>query len=149
MELLIAMTMLVIGIFAVSSLFASSMLTSRHASETMTGLTLAESKLETFRAVRFGQIGIDPSAFAAADSVYTADSAYSSTNNVDVVGSAFAPSETVTGADGRTYRVDTYVVWQVVTATRSVKQVTAVVRLGSGTGRPLARVASRIDAASG
>jgi Tfp pilus assembly protein PilV len=147
-ELVIAMTMLVIGIFAVASLFASAMVVSRRASETMTALTLAESKLETFRSMRYGQIGIDPSAFAAADSTYIADSAYSSAHNVDVSGSSFAPTEIVTGADHRSYRVDTYIVWQAVTATRSLKQVTVVVQSGSGAARPLARVASRIDASS-
>ena len=41
------------------------------------------------------------------------------------------PVQTLTGADGKSYRVDTYVTWQTVAAGRAVKLVTIVVRDGA------------------
>ena len=63
------------------------------------------------------------------------------------------PTKTVTGADGRSYRVDTYMTWNLVSnATavtgRNVKLVTIVVR-GSATGRVYARVSSSFDESTG
>jgi Tfp pilus assembly protein PilV len=147
-ELLVAMTVLVIGIFGLFSLYATSAVTARRASQTMTAVTLAETKLETFRAVQHGLIGNNPVALAAADSVYVADPAYSADGNVAVTGSSFVPTQIATGADGRHYRVDTYVVSKSVTATRNVKQVTVVVRLPANS-RTLARISSLFDQASG
>jgi prepilin-type N-terminal cleavage/methylation domain-containing protein len=147
-ELLIAMTVLVVGITAVFALFFSSALTTHRASRLTTALTLAESKMETMRAVEFTQIGLDPTALAGADATYTADSAYSSGSNVGVAGSSFAPTATATGADGRSYRIDTYIVWQPVTGGRNVKRVTIVVRGSNGDTRELARIQSFLDEAS-
>ena len=63
------------------------------------------------------------------------------------------PTKTVTGADGRSYRVDTFMTWYTVTnanATtgRNVKLVTIVVR-ESTTGRIYARVSSSFDESTG
>lgn len=63
------------------------------------------------------------------------------------------PTKTVTGADGRGYRVDTYMTWNHVTnaastAGRNVKLVTIVVR-ESATGRVYARVSSSFDESTG
>ncbi len=51
------------------------------------------------------------------------------------------PTQTVTGPDGRSYRVDTYIVWTTPSGGTAVKQVTVVVRK-SGTTATLARVVS-------
>jgi uncharacterized protein (TIGR02598 family) len=63
------------------------------------------------------------------------------------------PTKTVTGADGRSYRVDTYVTWQVTTSQsgtpgRNAKLVTLVVRDATN-GRRYARVASSFDESTG
>ncbi len=63
------------------------------------------------------------------------------------------PTETVTGADGRSYRVDTYMTWQVATNQsgtpgRNVKLVTLVVR-DAATLKVFARVASSFDESTG
>ena len=55
------------------------------------------------------------------------------------------PTQTVTGPDGRAYRVDTYVVLATPAGGTAVKQVTVVVRR-SGTTATLARVVSTAGA---
>ena len=52
-ELLIALTILVIAVGATLSVFASSIITLRHASKAGTALTLAERQLEAYRAMPF------------------------------------------------------------------------------------------------
>jgi hypothetical protein len=54
---------------------------------------------------------------------------------------ACTPSQVVTGPDGRSYRVDTFMVWSTPAGGAPVKQVTVVVRK-SGATRTLARVTS-------
>ncbi|HET9545286.1 MAG TPA: hypothetical protein VFO88_06890, partial [Gaiellaceae bacterium] len=63
------------------------------------------------------------------------------------------PTEQVTGADGRPYRVDTYITWKAITsqagvAGRNVKLVTIVVR-DAATNRIYARVSSSFDQLTG
>jgi prepilin-type N-terminal cleavage/methylation domain-containing protein len=63
------------------------------------------------------------------------------------------PTRTVTGADGRSYRIDTYMTWQVPTNQsgtlgRNLKVVTLVIRAQSN-GRVYARVASSFDESTG
>ena len=53
----------------------------------------------------------------------------------------------VAGADGRTYRVDTYVRQVTLTSGRPVKRVTVVVR--GADGKKLARLSSTFDLATG
>ena len=57
--------------------------------------------------------------------------------------------QTLTGADGRGYRVDTYVTWHTVTSARAVKLVTIVVRDGSDVTKVWARAASAFDESTG
>ena len=60
------------------------------------------------------------------------------------------PSRTVTGADRKSYRVDTYITTTTPTNGRSVKLVTVVVRDSRNlSGRPLARVGSTFDQSTG
>ncbi len=63
------------------------------------------------------------------------------------------PTETVTGADDRSYRVDTYVTWQLTqnsagTTGRNAKRVTIVVR-NATTMQVFARATSTFDEATG
>ena len=232
-ELLIAMSIMSIGILAVFALFQTGMVTIRRASTISTAAALADSEMERFRALRYSVIGLDDSEVAAAGSIYLADSAYkaettpastlsssidaaASTITVasaagfptepfrvkidnellyvtDVNGSIFTvtrgvdgtvaashsggavvaqkkrvhivscgagtctaaePVKTVTGADGRSYRVDTYVSWQLITnssgiAGRNAKLVTIVVRSASSPTTVYARVSSSFDEATG
>jgi hypothetical protein len=64
------------------------------------------------------------------------------------------PSRTITGADGKSYRLDTYVTWKPITNSsnvvgRSTKLVTLVVRGTTNTWRTYARVSSAFDLSTG
>jgi hypothetical protein len=64
------------------------------------------------------------------------------------------PTKTVSGADGRSYRVDTYVTWKQIagsgtTTGRLVKLVTVVVRSNTSPYRQWARLSSSFDLSTG
>jgi Tfp pilus assembly protein PilV len=64
------------------------------------------------------------------------------------------PTKTVTGADGRSYRVDTYVTWKQIsnsasTTGRLVKLVTVIVRDNAAPYRRWARLTSAFDESTG
>lgn len=231
-ELLIAMSVLSIGILAVFTLMNAGMVQIQRAAAVSTAAALAEGRMENFRAVKFTAIGLADTEVAAADATYTSDAAHrtdtpttsltgaitdvattltvastsgfptaapfrikidnevmsvvtlsgstwtvsrgqdSTTPAAHSAGAAVAlkqrahlpvcgtspcttwhPTETVTGADDRSYRVDTYVVWQLVqnsagTTGRNTKRVTIVVR-NATTNHVYARATSTFDEATG
>ena len=166
-ELLCAMTVMSVGILAIYAMFQSSSVQIKRASTISTAAALADSQMENFRAVRYETIGLVDADVAAADATYTGDTAYrpisspvNGTNSTVVVAACPAtpctdsePTRQVTGADGKAYRVDTYITWQAVqntsgTAGRNVKLVTLVVR-DPANGRVYARVASSFDLSTG
>jgi Tfp pilus assembly protein PilV len=247
-ELLAAMTVMLIGILAVFGLFQASMIQLRRASTETTAAALADAEMERYRAIRFDSIGLADSDVAATDATYQADSAYRtdtspattltgsgitsatqltipvasasgfpSTNpyivkigselilvsggagsttwtvtntsgrgylgttatthpsgavtqiqrvNVVKCGTApctnSVPTKTVTGADGHSYRVDTYITWQVVASVssgscappscftgRPAKLVTIVVRDNTAPYHRWARLSSAFDESTG
>jgi prepilin-type N-terminal cleavage/methylation domain-containing protein len=243
-ELLAAMTVMLVGLMAVYGLFRSGLVQLRRASTATTAAALADAKMERLRAARYDTLGIDPtqtcpSGCAAADSVYRDDAAYradtaptttlagagvtaSATTLTVTAASGFpasaefrvkidseillvqaggsgtttwtvsrgldgtvaashgagasvtlkqrvdvancsgggspctntVPTDTSVGADGRNYRVDTYITWTQVTnsagtAGRAVKLVTIVVRDVDSPNRAWARVTSTFDESTG
>jgi Tfp pilus assembly protein PilV len=232
MEMMIAVSVLSIGILAVFTLMNSGMVQIQRAAAISTAAAVAEGRMENFRAVKFTAIGLADTEVAAADATYSGDAAYRSdtpattlqtslTNSgtsftvasasgfpaappfrvkidsevltvvavsgttwtvsrgqdnttpaahsggatvalkqrvhLPVCGSSpcttWHPTETVTGADDRTYRVDTYVTWQLVvnsagTTGRNAKRVTIVVR-NPATKQIYARATSTFDEATG
>ena len=174
-ELVCAMGVMAIGILAVYAMFQSGIVQMKRASTTSTAAALADSEMENYRAVRYDTIGLASADVDASDSTYRGDAAYraisSPQNQADstvVLAKCPAtpcttsvPTKTVTGADAKSYRVDTYVTWQTVTGSdpdgagpkpaptgRNVKLVTLVVR-DPATARVYARVASSFDSATG
>ena len=168
-ELLAAMVVMAIGIMALFAMFQSSSVQLRRAAATTTAAALADSQMERFRAVRFDTIGLAQADVEAADSTYTgaSEGAYKAVsspanqvNSTVVLAKCPAspctdsvPTEQVTGADGRPYRVDIYVTWKAITnqsgvSGRDVKLVTIVVR-DAATNRTHARVSSSFDELSG
>lgn len=155
-ELLIAMTVMIIGVMATYAMFQSSALQIKRAANQTTAAALADVEMEGFRAKLYAAIGLDDTAVAATDATYKGDAAYKSLAadrvQLAVCGAmpctTSVPSRSVTGADGRPYRIDTYVTWQTVTSGRNVKLVTVVVRDGTD-GRVWARVASSFDQSTG
>lgn len=163
-ELIAAMTIMAVGMIALFGLFQSGIVSIRRASHVTTAAALADSEMERFRAVKFAVIGlVDGDAnlvVDGADATYTADPAYRAVSDpangldsaVVLASTTYAPTKTVTGADGRPYRVDIFITWQEVTAAgssgRPVKLVTVVIREGDGSPT-WARVSSSFDESTG
>ncbi len=156
-ELLAAMMMLMIGILALFAMFESGIRTIKRASTVTTAGALADREMENLRAIRYDSIGLPDTLALAASAPYSSDSAYQSTaaNRVALNACGTAPCttkvpvQTLTGADGKSYRVDTYVTWQTIAGGRAVKLVTIVVRDGANTSKVWARTASSFDASTG
>jgi prepilin-type N-terminal cleavage/methylation domain-containing protein len=147
-EMLAAIVVINIGLLAILLALNSGMVTLRRSAESSTASAIADQQIERFRARAYAAIYLDTTLLAATDSTYQTDTAYS----VSQVGqtcsplvAACTPSQTVTGPDGRSYRLDTYIVWATPTGGAPVKQVTVVVRK-PGSPTVLARVVSTAGA---
>ncbi|MGE5275178.1 MAG: type IV pilus modification PilV family protein [Verrucomicrobiota bacterium] len=165
-ELLIAMTMLTIAIGALVTVFVSSAVSLRRAGEKGTALTLADTQMEKYRTRTFTAVRIDGTLIPTSGTYVTANSTDSTippSTNQAVAGqngdeacatvdepAACLPVQNVTGPDGHTYRIDTYVNYVNNDATLSVrapasgltlKRVTVVVR-DAATGMIMARESS-------
>ena len=234
-ELLAAMSVMVVGLLAVFTMFQSGIVSIRNAGHGTTAAVLAGSQMEKLRAAEYESIGLANAAVNTADTVYKGDVAYTvgssatsslaagitasattmtvasgasfpSTNgfrvkvdyeivrvtagaggntwtitrgvdgtaatahsagaptpivqrvDVNACGTApcttLVPTTTVTGADGRQYRMDLYATWTEVRNSsgatgRSVKLITIVVRDQAAPFRVWARVASTFDLSTG
>jgi type II secretory pathway pseudopilin PulG len=154
-ELLIAITLLAVGVLAIASAFSAGVLTIRRASRTTTAAALADAQLELYRAVTYPAIYLDTASEAATDSTYKSDPALSGTPSKVLascpgVPDECNPSRIASGADGGRYRVDTYILYVTPLQGRQLKQVTVVVREPSNVGgQPLTRVVSTFDAVTG
>lgn len=156
-EVLIAMTLLVIGILALFAMFEAGIRQISRASTVTTAGALADREMESFVAIRYDSIGLPESLVTTAAAPYSSDPAYdaNAANRVGLSACGVSPCttkvpvQTLTGADGRDYRVDTYVTWHAVTGGRNTKRVTIVVRDSVDTSRVWARVASTFDESTG
>lgn len=154
-EMLIALTMLTIAIGALVTAFASSAVSLRRAGQRGTALTLADTQMERYRTKTFTAVRIDGTLIPSSGTYVTAHSADSTIpastgqatagqNGDDTCPTSSAPVaclpvQNVTGPDGHSYRIDTYVNYVNNDATLSVrtpasgltlKRVTIVVRDG-------------------
>lgn len=161
-ELLMAMVMLNIGILAIVAAFNSSMFALNRASKISTASALADSQMELYRALTYNAIALDATSLGSVDSTYKCDAALGSSCPNSTSGEITTtcsgsplpneciPSRTATGADRKSYRVDTYITTTTPTNGRALKLVTVVVRDGRNlSGRPLARVGSTFDQSTG
>lgn len=156
LELLIAMTVMNIGILTLVAAFQSSAVAIKRASRISTASVLADSQMELYRALTYSAIALDAGALtsANADSTYAGDSAWSSSQVTATCSGSPLPNEcqptrTVAGADHNSYRVDTYIVEQTPTNGRAVRLVTVVVRDSSSLTTTYAREASTFDLSTG
>ncbi len=115
-ELLIAMTFLTVAVGALIAVFSSSLLSLRHAAVEGNALTLADKQMEKFRTLPYTSLGINTSTLPAGSDVYvtappsnltSGQQATILTGQVNV--GSIPATQTVTGPDGRSYRIDTYV----------------------------------------
>jgi type IV pilus modification protein PilV len=143
-EMLVAIVVINIGLLAILLALTSGVAALRRSAETSTASAVADQQLERYRALAYTSIYLDTTSLAATDSTYTGDSAYSASQvsqTCSPLTAACQPSQTVTGPDGHSYRVDTYIVSVTPSGGTAVKQVTVVVRK-SGATATLARVVS-------
>src|SRR5690348_10571473 len=77
-ELLMAMTILNVGILAVVAGFNSGIVALRRSGAISTGTVLADKQMELYRALTYGSIALDPSSIPAT-TPYTSDPAWAST----------------------------------------------------------------------
>jgi Tfp pilus assembly protein PilV len=167
LELLMAMVMLNVGILAIVAAFSSGNAALSRANRISTAGTLANKQMEAYRGLKYDNIVFKTSEWnsAKADSVYTADIAY--TQNMlnpvsphalvpdltncptNVPANACDPSYTATGADNRSYRVDTYLYFDTPSYGNQLKTVTVVVRNPDDLTRTYARATSTFDPSTG
>jgi type II secretory pathway pseudopilin PulG len=154
-ELVMAMLMLTIGILGILAAFTSGSVAIRRASRVATASALADAQMELYRALRYGSIALDSASVSSANGIplYSSDSAWSSsqvTTSCPTLPPECKASQSLTGADGGTYRVDTYITYHTPTSGRQGKLVTIVVReLSVSPSSTRARVSSTFDLATG
>jgi len=132
-ELLIAMTIMAIGISAIVAGFSSGILALNRANRTSTAGTLADRQMEAYRALPYGSIALSSEPSTAPYTPLTGDAQNGTFDITACAGSCVfvtgtevaycnvAPTtfpapctpvqSSVTGPDGHVYRVDTYIVW--------------------------------------
>lgn len=162
-ELVLALAILNVVLLALFATFNAGSLALRRASRISTAETLADKQLELYRAHLYSGILLDNtlvnSSATTSDATHTGDSAWVSAASQYTTGTCSStlpecqPIQTgVTGPDGRTYRIDTYVRAlsgaDAPASGRGVKRVTVVVR-DSSDGKVLARLTSSFDLATG
>jgi Tfp pilus assembly protein PilV len=167
LELLMAMVMLNVGILAIVAAFSSGNAALSRANRISTAGALANKQMEVYRGLKYDNIVFKTSEWtsALADSTYVADTAYTQnmlnpvaphalvptvTNcpaNVPV--NACDPSYTATGADNRSYRVDTYLYFDTPSFGNQLRTVTVVVRNPADLTRTYARATSTFDPSTG
>jgi type II secretory pathway pseudopilin PulG len=167
LELLMAMVMLNVGILAVVGAFSSGNAALARASRISTAGALANKQMEGYRGLKYADIAFTTTEWnaAVADSTYTGDTVYQQnmanpTQPKALVGSvtscpanapatACDPSYTTTGADHRSYRVDTYLYFDTPTSGNQLKTITVVIRNPADLTRVFARASSTFDPSTG
>ena len=153
-ELLIAMIILNVGLLAIVASFQAGIISLGRASRITTAAVLADQQMELYRAITYTSIRLD-SASIPATVPYTTDPAYN-VSQITTPACTGTPlpdecnaSRVVTGADNKSYRMDTYIVQTAPAGGRSVKQVTIVVRDANNLSRVYVRQASSFDQSTG
>jgi type II secretory pathway pseudopilin PulG len=167
LELLMAMVMLNVGILAIVAAFSSGNAALARASRISTAAALANKQMEVYRGMTYQNVVFSTSEWssATADSTYTSDTVYQQNMQAPVAPKALVatvascpanvpstacdPSYTTTGADHRSYRVDTYLYYDQPSGGNQLKTVTVVVRNPDDLTRNFARVSSTFDLSTG
>jgi type II secretory pathway pseudopilin PulG len=167
LELLMAMVMLNVGILAIVAAFSSGNAALARANRISTAAALADKQMEIYRGLKYDDIFFITSEWnaATADSTYTADTVYqqnmanpvapkalvaTQTNcATNVPTAACDPSFPATGADHRSYRVDTYLYYDTPSFGNQLKTLTVVVRDAANLSKSFARISSTFDPSTG
>ena len=165
-ELLIAMTVLSVGILATVAAFTSGTFALQRASKLSTATAIADAQMERYRAIRYEAIALTQASLDAAPADYATDAKYPADPTTRVVvttcaaaadqADACTASRSTNGPDGRPYRVDTYIAKGIqvpdegtAAAAREVKVVTVVVRDVNDGLKALIRQESTFDLSTG
>jgi Tfp pilus assembly protein PilV len=167
LELLMAMVMLNVGILAIVGAFSSGNVALARASRISTASTLANKQMEVYRGLKYDNIVFITSEWnsATADSTYTSDTVYQqnmasptppkalvptvTTCPANVPSTACDPSYTTTGADHKSYRIDTYLYFDTPSLGNQLKTISVVVRNGDTVSQTYARATSTFDPSTG
>jgi type II secretory pathway pseudopilin PulG len=168
-ELIVAMTILAIGIGSLLTVLTSSALSLQRSDQKGTALVLAEKQVELYRGVGFRDVRLDDQLVAAAiakNDQYSNDPSAPSASGqhldtdtaptgVDTntcvpsipgdqttVPDECKPTQVVTGPDHRQYRIDTYIHSDFPQGGDAVETVTVIVRNANILSKTLARSAS-------
>jgi type II secretory pathway pseudopilin PulG len=155
-ELVFAMAFLAVAIGALLTVFVSSHLSLRHASIEGNALALAEKQMEALKTLPLAGVKLNAATIPAGDPYATSPPTNLTSSQVSrvpagqVTGGTVSATQAVTGPDGRSYRVDSYVFQETPTNGRALLEVTvAVRRVVSGTPSGIkAYTTSAIDLAS-
>lgn len=143
--------MLNIGLLAVVAAFSSGIVSLNRASRITTAAVLADGQMELYRSLTYNAIRLEPTSIPSSPP-YNTDTAYSGSQ---VTASCAGPpaecnaSRQATGADGKSYRIDTYIVKATPTGGRELKKVTVVVRDYNNLTLTFARQISTFDQSTG
>lgn len=177
-EVLISLTFLAIAVAAILSLMTAGAISLQRTGKRGTATTLAEKQLELYRSGAYTNIRLHsplpttgtyvtahssdaniPAATACTTGVFANCEAVDAANSETACPTSPVPpecqaSQSVTGPDHRSYRVDTYITYITpvsgATTGRQTKSVLVVVRDAAVSGTPiLARVGSSFDQSNG
>jgi Tfp pilus assembly protein PilV len=156
-ELLIAMIILTVAILALVAAYSSGYVALNRATQVSSATLIADSQMERFRALQYSAIKLNTTCGATCteDATYTGDTAYSATAALTGCASTTEqtclPTQTKTGPDGKSYRLDTFIECETFSggtfsltapsscapppngSSSAVKVVTVVVRKSTGT----------------
>lgn len=146
-ELVVSMAVISIALLALLASFDQAFFSLGTAAKTNSAALLAENQLELYASLPYASIGLDSSRLAAAkasDATYASDESALPGSGSDVTASASCssaqclPVQTLTGGDGHSYKLETFVRALVNPSTTSwtEKVVTVVVRDLSESGSP-------------
>ena len=137
------MTVMVVAVMALVAVLNSGMVTLRRAADASTAAAVADKQMEAYRALPNCAIHLDPATIpaervrmsqirrTAVHSTRRHAPLFGSTCTVTPAGTLKDAQQTLTGADGRSYNVDTYIV--ATTTPGAAKKVTLVVRNADNT----------------
>lgn len=161
-EFVIALLIINVAIFALYLSFTAAGAAVLRANRVSTATVVAEKQIELYRAMLWNRIGLEASLIssAGASSVHTDDASWADAQTsyascTTTVPECMPVQGPVTGPDGKSWRIDTYVSTLSsgaggVTNGRPVKRVTVTVRRWDAqSDPPLARLVAAFDRSTG
>ena len=146
-ELIAAVVIISVALLALLGAYDEAWFSLRSGSKDSSAGMIANNQLELYASLQYSSIGLDATTLAstkASDTTYTSDEAALPGTGTDVTISGCGtsaqclPTQTVTGADGKSYRLETFIrsIANPSAATWSEKVVTVIVRDPSKAGDP-------------